>query len=1402
MKRVLFLAILFATVAFAQTAAITAPTASQVINADGTGYQFTLASTCASCGAVYSAEYQIDGERIGISRTPPYAYAYLPYYQSNGQHSIDVIYRDILNNVLATSPTVPFSVENNLPQGTCGTTCTDITVTTGLIAPFTVTGFGGSFAGVTVSFFGSGSVALVPHGGNGYCAIADSPASGVLNCGTTIAGNLLAAYFRWQSATGTLTCATNNGGTVGYSSAAQNSSGFTAQFCYVANIGGGASTTLTATTTAGAVLNGFAFEISGAATSSPLDVNVTGNTTSLTTSPFNPAHSAANEIFLAGGSWNSASAAIAPKGWSAIYQDTNQNSAVAVVNPTASPYGTEQISTTVNGPNSGISKVFTAFVDGLQVAQASAITAATETLNVNTTAFLNESHHVVVRVDGGNCSGCAGGTWSDMGAWEQQQTFGNALVPSQLLMSAREVQLTAGGSSQTITGTDLNTDGSTTAATITACTIDPSPLGSYFTVALTGGACVVTPTSTAGDDYITATDSNGLTRQFWVFTWALGTNTIPNFGTDGQIHSGYVSNSIWRASPFSSGTPFDPLATGVTSSQNQAAQWGPGYAWLGFNTIETGCEIPGATQTAYGTAIANDISVIGGNLSSYGLGRLKYVHLICDSLFRTTAAMFATIMGPSSCNPNSSYAGCGSGWTSAAFPQLVQAWVNSGIVQGIEGIDEVGGSFGGTPLLGINTGGVVIGTNNLTQISGNGTTCTMAWGPLSSNDHFTGANAFFITGSGTALDYVSSTNSPLYTYTSRTSSTITWPCGYTGTITTGAAQVQTYSPFLFNASGVACSATSGNTSGGFPCTYFVPNNSFQQIRTWLTSVANFPPLAFPLAGGGYSYGIANWSGASQVAGVRAGDYWEQYFPGFSSSYYLPGFINSSTVISVIGDTSRVTLNYTDRTAPVIGETSGVQQAYLTGPDPAGVSIAVSSCVGNLITTAVPHTIHNVIFDFTKITVSGSSGGLCDGTYYVIGAPTSTTLSVVLANATSGTVVNTGTITFSPSGNSYTLQSLNPSTSGNGPGNFAATITSTCPNTWKSNVGQTFTLSAAPSITGWFDAGSTTSNCASPGAGGESFWRQVPNITASTGGTGYIMLNGWYTRGPNWPTNSDTGPRLMFANINEGRINRWAGIRNYQTSIDPQYSDLTLVGSNGALTGPTSIAVSRQFGGTNFASQAQLAALNPVVDFGQTRISAQSNAPANLLAERNVKYSYQPGLNSPDYGTHFEAAMRGGTFGNELLIQHFADGATSLVPVNLSACGVTGQSIIVFASTWDGIQSIRVLAPGTMTDSHAWAPVEFRDYICPQNSAAELNQPSISVRLAAVTNATDVVIQYSYSPLSFTSPSVASQTLYQTYNCGTGNCTLPTDRNIGTIYYRIIYYGSGNAVLATSDVQTL
>jgi hypothetical protein len=205
--------------AFSQMAAITNPgSGTPTLNADAGQINYSLTSTCSACGNIAAAAYYLDGspsipgsgELLGVSRTPPYSFNWNPYYAGNGLHTVHVDYLGLTNTVLATSPAVRFKVENNLPQNTCSTTCTDITVIPELVAEINL-GSALGYATNAVSFYSSrGTPAIV---GGAPCG---RSASGQVDCGTTAAGHTLAMYTRWQSSSATLTCTTNRGGTVAY----------------------------------------------------------------------------------------------------------------------------------------------------------------------------------------------------------------------------------------------------------------------------------------------------------------------------------------------------------------------------------------------------------------------------------------------------------------------------------------------------------------------------------------------------------------------------------------------------------------------------------------------------------------------------------------------------------------------------------------------------------------------------------------------------------------------------------------------------------------------------------------------------------------------------------------------------------------------------------------------------------------------------------------------------------------------------------------------------------------------------------------------------------------------------------------------------------------------------------
>jgi len=1368
------------------TATVTQPAASATINGDGTTWQYPLTSTTSGCTAIYSAEYDYDGELEGVSRIAPYTFVSNPYHLGNGPHSVTVTYRDVKNNILATSPAVSFSVENNLPQNTCATTCTDISVTSASVAPITIPSAAQTNSAV-VSFYGSGAVSVV---GGTYCGRVTSSAT--VNCGTTTAGNLLAVYVRWQSTAGTITAATNNGGTVGYGTQASSAGGFSSEWVYFKNIGGGASTRVTITTSdSSAVLAQMAFQLSGASTTTPLDVNVTGisaSSSTCVTTPFTLAQPAADEVILAGATYNNVLVATGTPGWSAILQDTGDDIAVEFINPPATWYGTMSIGITVNGPNSGISKSFYAFVDGAVIGPVVS-SSATGHLQFDTTVFSNGSHNVVETVIGGNCPGCVNGIWGSMGQQEQQQTFSNGASPSWLQLSAGEITLcitsqTNCPTSATITGTIVNADGTTTAATITSCVSNNT---SFVTVS---GTCTVNQVA-LGTSIITVTSSTGDISTAVVTV--LSANTLPHFLTNGTVSTSYIpcpANpcSIWQADQFDSAQGFQP--SGTTSS-SYAALFGPLYA-IGFNTLEDGVASPTAgyaNASAWQAALNAQITLDSGYVTSYGL---KGIHFVADSYFRDTPSMYGTEYG--------AYAAWGPSGV-APWQYAIAQLTAAGNVLGIDMVDEVTSSWGGSPLAGVDTGGILIGTSYLSSPLNcvSGTVCTVVTSGVGLN----GANRFIITGSGDAnLDYNTTSGAPQPYSASAGSGTFTFttPAGVgTHSYTNGAnpgLKLEPYVAWTYDASNNAC-PPGGGSSG--PCPNYIKYDVFKNIRNQTTATTGHVPITWPSVAGATGSVISNWCGKNSVSGIQMADYCTGYWSG--NAAYLPtkqslqSFIYNAMGNGSSGVRSAV-YPYMNTQTPLIFETSATMNDYMFH----GYPVVVTSCTGNTITTSGPHGVTNVIPDVTRLTVSGSTA--CNGTYYVISAPTSTTLNVALANGTffSNQLSTAGTITTQDA----TIISIT-GIQANGTQNQDGLINGGCALT-RAKLGQTFTATGyggnfATMAGGWL-VPSTVNSCSA-----YALWRQLPNLS-STGGTANIIPDNYYHQGVSWQTDSDTGPDAMFASAMSALIWNGAGTRNYSYQFDPQLCDYTIsASSTGCYPGGALTVLVRQFGGTDFvAGTAVQGAANPSVDVARSIEAFQANAIGNLLAERLVPYAFQPRLPAPDYGRTkgwYEASARTGPSGNLLMIQNYKN-STESCTATLTPYLVPGQSIIRISATWAGIEPIVTLPPGTPSDTMTCNPGEFRAYLFPNTSSVELSKPNLSANLSSVPGASDIQVQYAYTPFVFSAPSVAGQlAIYQTYDCGTGpNCTLPADTKIGTFYYRILYLDSSNNVLKIGPLQAI
>jgi hypothetical protein len=82
------------------------------------------------------------------------------------------------------------------------------------------------------------------------------------------------------------------------------------------------------------------------------------------------------------------------------------------------------------------------------------------------------------------------------------------------------------------------------------------------------------------------------------------------------------------------------------------------------------------------------------------------------------------------------------------------------------------------------------------------------------------------------------------------------------------------------------------------------------------------------------------------------------------------------------------------------------------------------------------------------------------------------------------------------------------------------------------------------------------------------------------------------------------------------------------------------------------------------------------------------------------------------------------------------------------------------------------------------------------ASSEYSPIIMSNGYAGISTATGLAVKWGYDAFSLDSQEG------NITDCGTSPCTIPADRSLGTIYYRLIYRGASGAFLVQSGVQTL
>lgn len=479
--------------------------------------------------------------------------------------------------------------------------------------------------------------------------------------------------------------------------------------------------------------------------------------------------------------------------------------------------------------------------------------------------------------------------------------------------------------------------------------------------------------------------------------------------------------------------------------------------------------------------------------------------------------------------------------------------------------------------------------------------------------------------------------------------------------------------------------------------------------------------------------------------------------------------------------------------------------------------AVMSCSGHLITFSQPHGIQNIIPGMTRLQISGATDSgspqdSCNNKFIVWDAPTPTTLDVTLATTdqsaqVQGTMYFQDGSNFAITGTGYYINASNRLQGGCGVftgwpfGGFVCgdLIHVSYTTALVPKRGQTFAFNGTATGTNaaYFNSNTfllSPENISDVTPVGipqvlNYAYRQIPVLSAA-GGTANIFTDDNFVKGPRNASGEIGGsrnPGWAFGASIECVFLRCAGEREYQYDTAQSGYDNAKLG----FTGPFAQGQMADFGDTSVSGQ-----LGGNLHFENTGIvpTFHAKSSAALYWNRYAKYWFQPRLNAPDYGPYMECAAASGTPGNIMACMNVSDGPQTFT-FKLSTYLVAGQQIIQQVVNDHSIGADTILAPGTTSSSATLKPYDVITFVFPANSGAELLQPPFSVRLADVANATDIVIRWAYDRYYL---DVAGDT----YDCGAGNCTPGWDKNIGTIYYRILYRNSAGEVIATSDIQQL
>ncbi len=1033
----------------------------------------------------------------------------------------------------------------------------------------------------------------------------------------------------------------------------------------------------------------------------------------------------------------------------------------------SSPWtGDVTISATVTGTNATHNKDIWLMIDGRAVHD-SVTTSTTPSDTVHACQFDNGVHNVVWWIsDLQTPISAPNGSWNGTAMWEKQVDFECGATKMELRNSTTNVylcttSLTNCPTTYTLSSRLYNTDQ-------TSASVSPSFASDTPSVATVNSSSGLITQVAAGNATITVTCDNTcsggagtLTRQTTVYVNTQ--NSLPHFGSDGSILQTYdPTKSIWMASTFESSG--QNKGVDDTGSYPAFTNFQKDYVAAAFNTIEIGCGAApawGQSETAWKSQEDSDVSTFIGKISSYPSLR---AFIICDSMTRGTPEMQATMNGP------------GASYSTPAIQYMLQKWRDTNLTLGGSWNDEVQTSWAGRP--DVTSGLIGTGPIGSTLTCVAGVNCTITW--TNPSDYFVGSHTMIITGSGDSnLDYNFSGCAASY-FVTYVGNSITFPTPVgvgNHTYTSG-----TNPGLTFNFRVDYTLNTSGAHSGA--CPNYVHNSAFVDLTAWANAATGHPAMS--------------WSNSAATSGISIGNWEGSSFSGFVDNYnsvgigglsYLPD--KSSLYVLKAAETTNFNLFYgsavTNRLTPITPKSEGIMNIYGFQ----GAFVSVSNITAGLATFSSPHGISTVIPMDSRMSITGTSSGTHDGNFWVRDCPTSTTCNLLyqyfkfqefypdpgggLATATMAdgatfTVGQIGSSTSNSLGNTVTLYSIAPGDCVYKHYSETFTITPIAGH----NIG------SFAGLTMWLLPQSVNGTTCTAG-----FYNFAQPVTgSSTGGTAQIIPNNDYVRGRNWSQDSEGGPAMLFSTYVHSFLQGGGGTRNYQLG---SYYD-----------SPRG-HYSSVFNDTDLSTQP---GLHPRYPYARAMLGWQASSNAAHLIQGLIRMGFQQRLPPPDLGQYFECTVRtSATYGNMLMCMSFANGTLSRT-IDLTPYLESGQPIIKYYATWSGI-GISTISAGTTSDFLTCEAGCVVVYKFPVSASSEYSPPTLSVRLADVPNAAKVVVQYSYTEGIFKAAPVTPLALARAVDCGAGSaCTLPLDRGIGPVFYKLLYLDASGRVIAASDVQTL